>query len=437
MKQIHQPKLYDHFGVIVLGIVWSWAFIAMRYLSAYLNPQEIAFTRIFIATVTLGILILLLGLKYKTNKTDKIYIVLYAIFGTTLPFLMLTTASKTVPGGIMALLDTISPFMAIIIAHFLTRDDKITRYKLIGVVFGFTGVTIALWDGQVNNTIDSFGVLLCIGAFLLYILSGHIIRKCSHMPPLIFVFYSMIVSAIISFAVAVVSDGFSPIDNYYAENVILVLIFLGLFPTALAWWYRFILTTKLGYSFVGTVAYVIPISGLITGHFLLSEPLNEYIFVSLGLVLFAMWIFSYKNNENFLNPLKEGYVRIFVAGASVKGEKPEFNLTHELKTELDKNNIPYVMAGGRYTGKELNQAVIVTRKDDEGLNFLHDYALDYLKQECYLLEEYGQESVLVSKDKNGKTKKQGVGYSNTQDLDHNNIPENCAIIGKKVMVWTT
>lgn len=448
MQKIQEPTLSDYLGVIGLGIVWSWAFIAMRYLSEYLNPQEVAFTRIFIAMIVLGIVIFISGISYKISRADRINIVLYSFLGISLPFLMLTNASQTVSGGMMTLLDTLSPFMGIIIAHFLTKDDKITPYKLIGAVVGFIGVIIAVWDGQTSKTIDLFGGLLVVGAFLFYILSSHIIRKCSHIPPMIFILYSMIVSTITSFLIAMFSNGFSPIGNYHKDNVIPVLIFLGMVPTALAWWYRFILTNKIGYSFIGIAAYIIPISGVITGHLFLGEPLNEYIFISLGLVLCAIWIFSYKNDikngdkrgliiqdEEFLNPLEKGYVRIFVAGASVKDAKHKFDLTHELKSELDKNNLPYVMAGGRYTGKELNQATIVTQKDSKGLGIFPKYALDDLKQECYLLEEYGKESFLISKDENGEIQKQGVGYAKTKNLDPNNIPENCAIIGNKVMIW--
>ena len=294
MKQIQQPKIFDHFGIIILGIVWSWAFIAMRYLSPYLNPSEIAFIRIFIALISLGAIILMFKERYTPNKSDIITILVYGTFGISVPFLMLTTASKTVPGGIMTLMDTLSPLMSIIIAHFLTKDEKINSYKLLSVAIGFTGVSIAVWDGKINGTVDIVGVLLVIGAFLFYILGGYIIRKASHIPPLIFGFYSFIVSAFITFLITVLSDGFSPMENYYTDNVIPVLIFLGLFPSALALWYRIYLTNKLGISFIGTVTYVVPISGVITGHLLLGEALNSYIFISLGLVLFAMWVFSYE-----------------------------------------------------------------------------------------------------------------------------------------------
>ena len=294
MKQIQSPNLLDKIGLVALATIWSFSFISMRYLSEFINPSEVAFWRLLFGTIVLGTIIKIMGVKYHIEYKDIKNAIVYGVFGVALPFILLPYASHTLSAGIMTLIMSIAPFFAVLVAHFLTNDDKITGYKLIGIVIGFIGVAIAIWDGIINGVADLFGGILVALSALIYALSANILRLASHMHALVFLFYSLIAGTIFLLIILFANTSFSGFDSYNQGFVWWHLIYLGFLPTAIAWWYRFNLTNKVGYGFFSMVGYVIPITGIILGYLILDEQITPYIFISLGLIILSLWVFSKK-----------------------------------------------------------------------------------------------------------------------------------------------
>ena len=54
--------------------------------------------------------------------------------------------SVALASGTSAVMLAMGPFVALIVSHIITEDDKITFFKVLGVIFGFVGVFILLGD---------------------------------------------------------------------------------------------------------------------------------------------------------------------------------------------------------------------------------------------------------------------------------------------------
>ena len=78
---------------------------------------------------------------------------------------------------------------------------------------------------------------------------------------------------------------------------ILPLIYLGLFPTAIAFLIRFHIISKAGPIFLSYVAYLIPAFAIIWGFIFLKETINLNTFTGVILVLLGVFI-SQKNLMN-------------------------------------------------------------------------------------------------------------------------------------------
>jgi len=70
--------------------------------------------------------------------------------------------------------------------------------------------------------------------------------------------------------------------------------------TGLAWLIRFRILTVNGLVFQTQVAYLIPIFGIIFGHFLMKEVITWRAIVSLVIILIGIYIFK-KNNKSVNN----------------------------------------------------------------------------------------------------------------------------------------
>ena len=293
MKAISQPTIGDKIGVIVLGCVWALAFIAMRYLAEFIAPLETAFWRVFIATISIGIGMKIVGTKFTVDPKDKKYFIAYGIIGVAMPFTLLTYASQSVSGGTMSLLTSISPFVAIVFNHFLTKDDTMTIPKVLGAIVGFIGVCIVLWEGAVSGSASVGGSFMVSIALVLYVISSRIMRQASHVPALVFVYYSLMCTSVVLFLSIFIINGGISFDGY-DSNVLVALLILGLLPTAFGWAYRFVLVNRVGYSFVSLTGYIIPVAGLLMGSIFLGEEISPNIISALVLVLAGLWISAYK-----------------------------------------------------------------------------------------------------------------------------------------------
>ena len=71
---------------------------------------------------------------------------------------------------------------------------------------------------------------------------------------------------------------------------ILPILYLGLFPTALAFQLRYHITKTSGPVFLSYVAYLIPIFAIIWGYLLLSEDIYYSSIIGIILILFGVYI---------------------------------------------------------------------------------------------------------------------------------------------------
>ena len=67
------------------------------------------------------------------------------------------------------------------------------------------------------------------------------------------------------------------------------LIYLGVFPTGIAWLLRFMILKRNGLVFQSQVAYLIPIFGVILGYLFLNELVTSKILISLFVVILGIY----------------------------------------------------------------------------------------------------------------------------------------------------
>ena len=86
-------------------------------------------------------------------------------------------------------------------------------------------------------------------------------------------------------------------SKYEIESFIPIL-YLGLFPTAIAFIIRFHIISKAGPVFLSYVAYLIPAFAIIFGYFILNEKINTSSFIGIILILFGVYFGQKKKLMN-------------------------------------------------------------------------------------------------------------------------------------------
>ena len=128
--------------------------------------------------------------------------------------------------------------------------------------------------------------MAALGGAVCYVIAGAIVRRID-IPPVQLASLALLVGAAILLPVAGIVDGIP--SALPSRDAMLALLFLGVFPTGLAYVLRFHMINKIGYSTFSMSIYMIPAFGLMLGHLLLGEPLRPVLVVALALILTGLW----------------------------------------------------------------------------------------------------------------------------------------------------
>ena len=80
----------------------------------------------------------------------------------------------------------------------------------------------------------------------------------------------------------------------YEINAFIPIIYLGLFPTAIAFIIRFHIISKAGPVFLSYVAYLIPAFAILFGYIFLKETINFNSFIGIILILLGVYFSQIK-----------------------------------------------------------------------------------------------------------------------------------------------
>ena len=257
MNTILSPKLIDYFWLMLLSAIWGSAFVSIELALNNFPPFIIAFGRIAIASLFLLLFIYFRRLSFPKDLKTWSILILIGFLNNAMPFYLISWGQQYISANTASVMLAVGPFVALILSHFITNDEKITIFKLIGVVLGFIGVFILLGDDFLSGQKDSlYGKIAMLIAVCGYILSGFLIRKISHVHTVI-CSSSMFLSATLMmspFMFLIDFGNFTILNSSF-----LVIIYLALVPTAIASLVRINLVQKVGVQFMSQVAYLIPI----------------------------------------------------------------------------------------------------------------------------------------------------------------------------------
>ncbi|WP_373235553.1 DMT family transporter [Cohaesibacter celericrescens] len=286
---IRKPTAVDLALMLFLTIVWSSSFVAIKVAVPQTGPVWLAAIRVCIGFAVLLPWAFYRGFMLPKSVKNWAFLVAISLFNVTLPFLLISWAELTVSAGMASLLLGTGPLLALVLSHVTTEDDKINRFKLMGIALGFSGIALVVGRealAHMNNGI--LAQLAILGASLCYALSGAMIRQVKDVPPTRLATLILGLSSVELIALGL-AQGLPDFTAIAADGWV-SLIFLGLLPTGLATILRYRLIWAVGASFFGLGMNLIPIFGVIMGAILLSEHVPLTTWLALGLIIAGLLV---------------------------------------------------------------------------------------------------------------------------------------------------
>jgi len=270
--------------LILLAAIWGASFLFMRVGSPEFGPILFMTLRTLIASVFL-LPIVLIKKQQNSFKNNWIKIFIGSIFNTAIPFVLFGYATLTLSAGVTSILNATTPMFAAVIA-FLWFKDKLNFTSILGLVVGFLGVYLLMFDKLATNselvllpTLAVLGATLCYGIGANY--TKHYLQQIK---PLALATGTQISATLVLFPFAL----FNMPNHLPSSDAINAVLLLGILCTGIAYVIFFRLIANLGAAKAVTVTYLIPAFGLFWGYLFLSEQITLWIILGFCCILLGV-----------------------------------------------------------------------------------------------------------------------------------------------------
>ena len=272
--------------LIILSILWGGSFFFVGIAVEALPPLTIVALRVALAAMALVTVVYLTGLRMPTNH--KVWIAFFGmgVLNNVIPFSLIVWGQTYIASGLASMLNATTPLFTVITAHFLTKDEKMTKLKLAGVVIGFTGVVIMIGYESLGEPGKSFyGQIAVLGAAISYSLAGIYGRRFRQLgiKPLVTASGQVMASTVLLIPITLIIEQPFTLPMPGLE-VWLAIIGLALVSTALAYVLYFRILSTAGATNVLLVTLLVPVSAILLGTAFLGEQLELKHLLGMGLI---------------------------------------------------------------------------------------------------------------------------------------------------------
>jgi drug/metabolite transporter (DMT)-like permease len=274
--------------LLALSVLWGGSFFFGKVALAELPPLTLVLGRTGFAAVALWPILLAAG--HGVPREGRIWRAFFAmgVLNNLVPFGLIFWGQTRIASGLASILNATTPLFTIIVAHLLTRDERMTGNKLGGVLLGFVGVAVMVGP---DALLGGFGVgvagqVAVLGAALSYGFAGVYGRRFRAMglPPLVTAAGQITATTAMVVPLVLLVDrpwSFAAPPQAMTWGAVLG---LALLCTALGYALYFRILAAAGATNIALVTFLIPASAILLGAMLLGERLAIRHFGGLALI---------------------------------------------------------------------------------------------------------------------------------------------------------
>ena len=259
--------------LLVLAVLWGGSFffngVAVRELPSF----TLVWLRVCVAAVTLLCVLRLTGQTMPRSGRVWAAFAGMGLLNNAVPFVLIVWGQHHIAGGLAAILNATTPLFTVLAAHLLTPDEKMTRFKMAGVVLGFAGAVVTIGPDALGGlAVSMLAQLACLAAALVYALAGIFGRRFRRMgiAPLATAAGQVCASTVLLLPVMLLVDRpwSLPVPGVATGAAVLG---MGVLSTALAYVLYFHILAAAGATNLLLVTFLIPGSAVGLGWAVLGE----------------------------------------------------------------------------------------------------------------------------------------------------------------------
>jgi drug/metabolite transporter (DMT)-like permease len=291
------------FWAIIACLLWSTAYASIKLGLQYDTPFHFAGLRFIIS----GIMILPFTVKpslYIQMVRDHWKVVLWiTVLQTLINYGLFYEGLSLVPGAVGAVIVGSQPLVTAVVVSIINPEDKLTRKKIVTIIFGISGVFLISAGRQVfkfGNSTELLGVFMILCANIAVAMSNVVVSlKSRGMNPLVLSSSSLFMGGVMLYLVSIPLEG-HPKGAFPKEywEILLWLSFMA--ATAFSLWFKLLQRPGVKVSELNLWKFIIPGVGAMLSWLLVPNESPEWITISGIVIIIAALLLYYVSSKESL-----------------------------------------------------------------------------------------------------------------------------------------
>lgn len=255
-------------AVIVTVVLWASAFIGIRYSAPYLSAGPLALLRLAVGTGALGVVVLIRREPLPKGR-DRFLILLIGVLWFAIYNVALNAGEQSVDAGTASMIINISPILIAVGAAWVLKEG-FSKSLGIGLAIAFAGsIVVGFASSHEGGSEPVIGVLLCLLAAVVSTISVLLQKGVLQRVSAIQVTFLACATGFVC-TLPFVSQLVHQLSTAPA-SVPWTVVYLGLFPTAVAFTTWAYALRSIPAGRLGITTYAIPVLVILMSWTLLSE----------------------------------------------------------------------------------------------------------------------------------------------------------------------
>ncbi len=258
----------------LLGLIWGGSFFFARIAVAEVPPLTLVFLRLSIAALALHIYIAGRFGIYPLLKSRWREFLILGIINNALPHALIFFGQTRIGAGLASILNASTPIWTVLIANYLTSDEKLSSAKILGCLTGLIG-TVILIGPSITTGGDAplWALLLPVIAAISYGFAATYGKRFKGVAPPVIAAGQMTASSLVALPLSLLMDHPWALALPSVHSLAAILA-LALLSTAFGYILYFRIMAAAGATNTSLVTLLVPPSALLLGFLFLGERLD-------------------------------------------------------------------------------------------------------------------------------------------------------------------
>lgn len=291
--------------LLSLSVLWGGSFFFAKVALGELAPLSVVFGRVALAAIALNLVLALTAGSLFQRKVPWRSFFAMGLLNNLVPFALIFWGQTQIASGLASIMNATTPLFTLIVAHFLTKDERIDAVKLSALLIGIGGVAVLMGPDALNGSHSLWGQVACLGAALSYAFAGIYGRRFKAMgvAPLDAAAGQLTASTMLILPIMLIVDRPWVLPAFPSASIWAALIGLALLSTAVAYVLYFRILSAAGATNLLLVTFLIPVTAILLGALFLGEQLLPRHFAGMALIGLSLAAIDGRL-QNFLHTAK-------------------------------------------------------------------------------------------------------------------------------------